>query len=387
MTRRKDPQPQTPEPETLAPEAAATESPAVTEPFVVEVETPASVEPIAASSEPGPQSPPAPQPLPPRRTGVLGPLFGGALAAIGGFALSHFNIFGLAAPETPDAVASLSAQVAEMTAAQTAATDALSGEISALSGRVATLESAPVPELPDLSRLDELEQRLAAIEAMPAGGGASTAALTAKLADLEQRLSSLPATSTDPALRQKLDDALARLSDAEAAATARAAEAEAAATAAARQKALDILSALVANGQPFATELQALADPSLTEALGTMADTGVPTLATLKAEFPDAARAALQAAREISAEDGWGDRLVDFLASQTGARSVTPREGTDPDAVLSRAEFALSEGRVADALAEIQPLDPAIKAPLDAWSAQAKTYLAATAALNAARGE
>jgi hypothetical protein len=35
----------------------------------------------------------------------------------------------------------------------------------------------------------------------------------------------------------------------------------------------------------------------------------------------------------------------------------------------------------------LQPLDPAIKAPLDAWSAQATTYLAANAALNAARGK
>jgi hypothetical protein len=84
-------------------------------------------------------------------------------------------------------------------------------------------------------------------------------------------------------------------------------------------------------------------------------------LQALQAAFPDAARETLRLSREISAQDGWGDRLVDFLASQTGARPLTPQEGDGVDAILSRAEFALSESRVADALAELAPLDPAVK--------------------------
>lgn len=379
MARRKDPEPETLPPETVLPEEP---SPVPTKPFTMETGPPsdASAEPLA---DPKPEA----QPSPPRRPGIFAPLLGGALAAIGGFALSQFNVLGLAPPDAASELTALSAQISDARATQAAELGKLGTDVAALAGRVASLEAAPAPQAPDLSRLDTLDQRLAAIEAMPVEGGASTAALTAKLADLEQRLANLPAKGADPALQLQLDDALARLTKAEAAATARATEAEAAATAASRAMALDTLSDTIATGQPFMAELQDIADPALAEALGTMAETGVPTLASLQAGFPDAARQALKISREISADDTWSDRLVDFLASQTGARSLTPHEGTEPDAILSRAEYAISEGRVADALAELQPLDPAIKAPLDAWSAQASTYLAATAALNAARGE
>ncbi len=354
----------------------------VIQPFTQEADTPVAplIEP---TSEPKPEA----QPAQPRRPGIIAPLLGGALAAIGGFALSQFNVLGLAPQDSSAELTTLSAEVADARTTQNATLETLGADIAALADRIAKLETAPAPQAPDLSRLDALDQRLATIEAMPTEGGASTAALTAKLAELEQKLATLPATGSDPALQQQLDDALARLTEAETAATTRATEAEAAATAAKRATALDALSTAIASGNPFTTELQALADPALAEALGSMAETGVPALATLQASFPDAARQALKIARDASTSDGLSDRLFDFLASQTGARSLTPLEGTTPDAILSRAEFALSEGRVADALAELQPLDAAIKAPLDGWRQQASTYLAATAALNAARGE
>lgn len=366
MTRRKDPQPDDVQPETPP-----------TQPFVTEVTATPADEPVAV--EPGPErrrEPPPPQ----RGSGVFGPLLGGALAAVGGFALSHFNAFGLAPASVPVDLAPLSAQIEAGGIAQTT----LSADLSALSNRVAALEGAPAP---DLSRLDALDQRLATIETLPADGNASTAALTAKLTELEQRIATLPAGGADPALQQKLDAALARLAEAEANATSRAAEAEAAATAATRAIALDELSAVVASGQPFTAQLQALADPALTETLGPIAETGAPTLTALQETFPDAAREALRIARDLSVEDGWGDRFVDFLASQTGARSLTPLDGDTPDAILSRAEFALAEGRVGDALKELDPLDPAVRAPLDPWIAQAQAHLAASAALQAARGE
>ena len=380
MTRRKDPQPESLSPETPETNSAAPEAYAESvraEPFVEEV-TPSS------APEPAPKLPPPEQPAP-RRSGIFGPLLGGALAAVGGFALSHFNVLGLATDTS--GIPTLTAQLDQVTKQQAATTGKLDADIAALADRVAKLESAPAPAEPDLSRIDALDQRLAAIEAIPADGNASTAALTAKVAELEQRLASLPAGGTDPALQQKLDDALARLTEAETAATARATEADAAAQAAAYAKALDVLSAAVASGQPFAAELQALADPALTSALEATAGSGVPSLAQLQSSFPDAAREALRLARDLSTEDGWGDRLVDFLATQTGARPLTPLEGTTPDAILSRAEFALSEGRTADALAELDPLDPAVKAALDPWTTQAKAHLAAATALQTARGE
>jgi hypothetical protein len=368
MTRRKDPQPEATEAEQAATVAAAVE------------------DTVVAAPEPT-EPPPIPEsPAPRHRSGVLGPLLGGALAAMGGFAVSHFNLFGLAAPDRSTEMTELSSRVDEALSRQTTALAEIGGELSSTAARVDKLEAAPPPEPPDLSRLDDLDRRLAAIEALPAEGGGSTAALTAKLAELERRIAAMPVSEANPALQAEVDAALARLAEAEAAATARASEAEAAANAARRERALDALTKAVASGGPFLSELQAVGDPDLTERLGSLADAGVSTLETLQADFPDAARKALVVAREISTEDAWTDRLVDFLASQTGARSLTPREGDGPDAVLSRAEFALSEGRVADAVAELAPLDPAVRAPLDAWIAAAEAHLAAVAALQAAGG-
>lgn len=381
MTKRKDPQPESLSPEPPGAGAGAPEAQTVDtvtlEPFVAEVESP-------PTPESAPELAPSPQPASIRR-GIFGPLLGGALAAIGGFALSHFNVLGFATDS--NGIPALTAQLEQATQQQAATEGRLDTDLAALADRIAKLESTPPAAAPDLSRLDALDQRLAAIEAIPADGNASTAALTAKVAELEQRLASLPAGGTDPALQQKLDDALARLTEAEATATARASEAEAATEAAAHAKALDALTAAVATGQPFPAELQALADPALTSAIGSAAETGVPTLAQLQSDFPNAAREALQLARDLSTEDGWGTRLVDFLAAQSGARPLTPLEGNTPDAILSRAEFALSDGRVADALAELDPLDPAVKVALDPWMTQAKAHLVAAAALQAARGE
>ena len=323
----------------------------------------------------------------PPRGGVFAPLLGGALAAVAGFALSHFNILGLSATDSATELAQLGSRIDALAAEQTAAIDKVTQAISAADSRIVALESKPAPDAPDLSRLDGLEQRLAAIESVPTDGTASNTALAAKIAELDRRLTTLPATQPSADLQKQLDDALARLDSAESAATAKAAEAEAAASAAKRSQALEVLAAAVGGGQPFAAELQALADPDLDAALKPLSETGVPTLATLQAEFPDPARESLRLARDSSGNGGWTDRLVNFLASQTGARPVTPQEGDTPDAILSRAEFALSEGRVQDALTELDTLDPAIRAPLDGWIAQAKSHVAAAAALQAARGK
>lgn len=379
MTRRKDAQPDEP----LIGN--------VTEPFVTEA---GPVPDAAPEAAPVPDVAPevangAPRgPVPARRrAGVAGPLLGGAIAAIGGFALSHFDVLGLAVPDASADLAALAARLDDAAQRQAGAEQRLGSDLAALSDRVTGLEAAPAAEPPDLSRLESLDQRLAAIEAIPSDGNAATAALAGRIAELESRIASLPAGGSDPALQQKLDDALARLAEAEAKATTRADEAQAAARAAARANALDDLSDAVASGKPFATQLQAFADPALTDALGPLADSGVPTLAELQETFPDAARDALRIARDVSTEDGWGARLVDFLAAQTSARPLTPLAGNTPDAILSRAEFALSEGRVADALAELAALDPAAGGALDPWVARAGAHLAAAAALQTARGE
>lgn len=322
-----------------------------------------SVEPVAAPEPlPGPAITES-APIERRRSGVIGPVLGGALALAAGFGTSHFNLLGWGPVDQTAAIAAL-------TTKQDEALAKLAGSVEALTGRVTGLESASVPVAADPAALEDVQRRLGVIEAMPTGGEASTAALTAKMAELEAKLAGLPATGVDQA---EVNAALARLAQAEAAATA-------AAKVAVQEKALEALRAAVASGGAFGAELEAVADPTLTAALGPLA-AGVATVEALQAELPDAARAALAVARATAPKAGWTARLGDFLAAQTGARSLTPREGTDPDAVLSRAEFALAEGRLADALAEIAGLDATVKAPLDGWVAKAAARAAADAAL------
>ena len=353
---------------------------------------------VASLSEPMPE--PMPEPIsepmpvddlpptaPTRRAGILGPVLGGVLAALGGFAISHFDLFGYAAPDRSAEMTALIERLDATLTVQATALTETKGELSAITDRMAALEAAPAPETPDLSLLADMNRRLDAIETLAPTGDASIAALAAKLAQLEQRLAALPATGENPGMQAELDAALARLTAAEAEAQDRAKLAEASTALATRALALDALSAAVAEGRPFAVELANLADPALTEALGKIAEAGVPSLETLQADFPDAAREALRLVRASDMDAGWGDRLLDFLAAQTRARSVTPREGDDADAVLSRAEFALAEGRIPDVLTELQALDPAVRPPLDSWIALAATRASAADALAAARGQ
>lgn len=324
---------------------------------------------------------PAPTPSPERGAGlgIIGPVLGGVLAALGGFALSHFNVIGLSGADNSAAIAQLAEQQNEISArqdAEAAQVPELQQEIAQLAAKITTLEAAPAPEPLDLSRLDDLEARLAAIEAMPAGGDATTTALTAKLAALERQVAALP---KDGASTAEVDAALARLAGLEAEAQARATEAAAVAEAAAQARAVEALASAAASGNGFEAELAAITDPDLQAALAPYV-AGVTSLAQLQADFPEAARAALQLARGIDHEAGWGERIVDFLTAQTGARSLTPREGDDADAVLSRAEFALGEGRLADALAELGKLDAAVRAPLKSWIASAGARVAVEAA-------
>jgi hypothetical protein len=372
MARRKEPVTDPAEPVAGAPMDAPVEpAPEIEVTEAPTLETPA----VPESPAPPPLSPPPSS----QRPGFLAPLVGGALAAVAGFGLSHFDVFGLAPSSQAEDVARLEARIADAEAraeADRAALTALQAEAGPLADRLAALEAAPLPEPPDLSRLDGLDERLAAIEALPAGDAASTAALAAKLADLERRLAAQP-QAVDQA---QVDEALARLAEAEAEAARRAEEAAAAAEAAARTEALGRLSAAIEAGGPFQSELDAVADPDLLQALSPHA-AGIATLVGLQADFPELARQALALTRAADADAGWGARLVDFLAAQTGARSVTPREGDTPDAILSRAEFALGEARLADALAEVKALDPALKAPFADWIADAEARLAVLAAL------
>lgn len=338
-----------------------------------ETVAPPEPEPASVLPEPQPEPVATPTPAPPRRGGVVWPLIGGALAAVGGFAVAELDVLDLRPADPAAEIAALRTEMQALSARPAPDASGLEQGIADLQARLDALETAPAP---DPSRLDELAARLEAIETQPADGSAGTAALASRLQALERRLSEAPATAN----LEEVDEALARLEAAEAEAAARAEEAAAAAAGAARVEALVRLRSAVASGAGFEAELAALDDPELQATLAPHV-TGVPTLETLQATFPDAARQSLQLARAGAEGEGWGDRFVDFLAGQTGARSLTPREGPEPDAILSRADFALSERRLADAVAEVRTLDPALQAPLSDWLAQADARIAVDTAL------
>ena len=147
-------------------------------------------------------------------------------------------------------------------------------------------------------------------------------------------------------------------------------EALAAAEAAVARAALNRVAAAVETGAPFAEALVDLNAADVPKALSAAAEAGVATTAQLTETFSAAARAALATARAEGVSDDAGG-LGGFLRSQFDVRSTTPQEGSGPDAILSRAEAAVKEGRVADALAELEALPEVARVELTDWTARA----------------
>ena len=89
----------------------------------------------------------------------------------------------------------------------------------------------------------------------------------------------------------------------------------------------------------------------------------------------------LDAALRANMGASWAERATSFLRTQTGARSLEPREGNAPDAILSRAEAALASGDLVVTLAEITTLPAEAQPALAEWRVIAETRLAAALAV------
>jgi hypothetical protein len=360
--------------------------------------------------EPAPPVPPFPPAPPPKRWGrralFLG-FLGGALATGAAFAallsLNPGLLLGVDSTPAPDL-----APLADALSAQGGRLAALEESLAEFDARLAEAhppDNEGLAEVQaDLAVLSgaqsDLAERLAALNAGIAERLAAFAALDARLAALEARPASEPLTDVSvEALRAELEaeraeiDAMAgrvaaRLAEAEAGADALKAEAEALARAARAEAALARLMTALDAGGPYAAPLTAWSEASgiaPPEALASLADTGVPMLAELRAAFPDAARAALAAALRAEADGapGFFARIGAYLRAETGVRSLEPREGDGPDAVLSRAEAALGAGRLAEALALLAALPPEAQAELAAWRERAEAREAALSAAGA----
>jgi hypothetical protein len=338
-------------------------------------------------AEPEAAIPPAPPSPAKRRGGFAGPVLGGVIAAGLGFGLAQYvpQLWPQTQTATPDpAIAAQAAEISNLKA-ELARLSAQPAPDAGLAERVAALEATPVATVdlgPLAGRIAALEERLSAIEAIPTdGAAASPAAMAAQaqaLKALQDEVAALK-SGADTGLSGLAQQAEARLKEATAAAEALKAETQALGAATRAQTALGLVMAAMESGAPFAGALPDLGE--VPEALSSQAAAGVPTLQALRDSFPEAARQALEASLRADMGATWAERIGSFLKSQTGARSLTAREGSDPDAVLSRAEAALGKGDLAVALAELDALPEAGKVALTDWRGRAAARQAAQAAL------
>ena len=368
--------------------------------------------PAAAAVNPAPTLAPAPV----ARPSFVPMVLGGVVAAALGYAAAWTDLL----PRPPDPA--LTARLDDLAAAQ-----------SDLGQRIDDLAARPVVD--DTARAGLEDARAAQAEAaadlaadldaMAAQAqvmSAETVALGDRLTVLEDRPQVTVALSEQAqaaveaqiaALRQEAADGIARVEEdraalalqaderfaaleAELRATLAAIEAERAAleaarTAAAAEVRASRLSAAVADlraaldaGAPYSAQLAALSDlegAAPPDALAAHAENGIPSLASLREAFPEAARLALEQTLRSQVEAGEIGRVEGFMRIQSGVRSLTPQDGDDADAVLSRAEAALAAGDLAQAADLIAALPEPGRAAMQDWVDLAETRRAALAAL------
>ena len=373
---------QRPDPALPEPAAFRTEATVLAEPRPETGEPTAPAAPVQRATRPAPA---------PRKTGstLLGIVIGAVLAVGGGYYVQRYLVPQPAFDPAPfearltaaEAEAqALRAEIARLSDAPAPDPAADSAADSALADRIATLEAVPPPDMAALSaRLDALDGRLAALADTPSATGVSPAALAALQAEIAALKSQGSGASAD--LTNLAAEVEARLTEAQARAADLTTQATAIAAAATRNAALAQIGAALDSGLPYRAALSALGDAPLPEVIATHADTGQPSLATLRAAFPDAARLALEQALRANPGESWTDRVGSFLRNQTGARSLAPRDGADPDAILSRAEAALNGADLPATLTELAALPPEAQAAMADWVALATQRVAAQAAL------
>lgn len=313
--------------------------------------------------------------VPSRRSGTLGLILGGVVAAaIGAGATLYLLPHGWQSTDTRALEARLSALETRDTQTGLSPQD-LDSAIAPLLARLDALDAATAS--PDLAAV---ETRLDALES---GGTLDQDQLTEAMAPMHERLDRIEAaieTRIEAAVSQALAAAQSRQDEQVQALEVAQHDLEAAQSRLEARAALSELIAAAETGAAAVMALDTLASViELPPALDAFRE-GLPSLGALQDSYPSAARAALAAA-PVSEESTATDRLIGFLRSQTGARSLAPRDGDDTDAILSRAEARLRAADLPGAVSEINTLPDDPAAAMAAWRAQAAARLAALEAL------
>lgn len=371
------------EPEQMTqPDAAAENTPEEAEKHIDADNAPDTAEvPVAEhSADPTPDTsdtvtPPkqhAASPAPDARRGsVLPMLLGGALAAGLGYGAAVITAPEL--PTMPD-ISALERDIVALRAAQERSPD-----LSVIEAEIAALRTAPAvqafDDTPLRAELAEFRDSLDAISTPDLSG------LTARLESLESSQENLA-----NALRDELAAGLsgvgtirAELDELRDLVTLRLTQAEAAVDAAVARAGLESLIAALQIGAPYPEAVARITASGydVPAALAAVASSGIRPLEDLQESFPAASRAALRVMLQNMPADSVTDRVTNFFRAQTGARSITPREGDDPDAILSRAAAAVEAGDLATAIAEIETLPETGQAAIASWADAARARLAA----------
>ncbi|MFT5797405.1 MAG: hypothetical protein ACI84R_001465 [Candidatus Azotimanducaceae bacterium] len=296
------------------------------------------------------------------KSGIFPLIFGGVLAVIIGFIIARSDVIDNFLPPSWRINAGEVVLQDQITSSQ-AEIDALNKKLAAVSSELA---NAPAPILlvdeALTAQVVALAERLDAIEERSVTTGNSGADFSDDFATLldgaEKQQAVIDALLADARVEVQTSQDAASYTLARAAVT-------------------RILAA-IETGAPFTTaldDLEAAGMSEIPEALRAVSADGVVTLAKLQDAIPEVSRAALTAS-PADADAGLGG----FLKRQLGARSVAPREGNDPDAILSRVEGAVRKGQLADALSEAEALPQEAKSAMSDWLNSAASRLAVTSA-------
>ncbi|MFY0681939.1 MAG: hypothetical protein JXR13_15320 [Thalassovita sp.] len=324
-----------------------------------------------ASEADGSVDTPAAEPAPTQKSGFMPLVLGGVVAAaIGAAGALYVFPQGLGGSDTQalaQLTADLKAQAAE-TARLQAALDKiiLPPDLTAEVGQALTAAEEATTQSEELrAALDSFGAKLSVLEKRPVTEAVSADVVAAYEAELQ-------------ALQQAMSEQRKEVEAMVAEAEAKRGDADEIAKIAAMRNALTRVQAAVASGASFGAPIDDLraAGAEIPAVLLQNAQ-GVPSLRALEDTFPALARKALSAARSTETDRG----VATFLRDQLGVRSLTPQEGDDADAILSRAEAALASGHLSDALAELETLPEIARVELSDWLQSANLRLEAQSAL------
>jgi hypothetical protein len=327
-------------------------------------------------------------PPPAKRGGFVPALIGGFIAAALGFAAAQTDMLNSVLPgssrvaealtELQNTDAKLTLDIANLRAGFAALKlpdlTPLNAQIATVQADLSRLNDASSAQQRLLSSLESqlapLSARLETLEKRPMTDGASDAAIAAydrELTAMQETIAAQRAEVTAMIDKARATEDAARALEANAVSIAKVAQ---------NQAVVSRLFGALNNGAPFAPILAELAGAGIAvpPALNASANSGVATLASLSDAFPAAARAALTTARADSGDSGG---ISGFFQRQLGARSVEPRQGDDADAILSRAEAAVTAGDLPKALTEISALPQSAQTKMQAWVDIATTRLTA----------